>query len=131
MSALSANTALPPAPYRAHLEQRAQFLCEELRQTLLRSNRDGYLAIADPVHGTGDHAFADLMIDLNFAEIDRDLSELKEVEAALRRLAHNSFGTCETCGEAVDAKRLQANPAARRCSGCHLQYEHTHAYHRR
>ena len=128
MSALSANATLPPARYRTHLEQRAEFLCEEIRQTLLRSNRESYLAITDPVHRAGDHAFADLMIDLDFAEIDRNLIELKEVESALRRLARNSFGTCETCGEAVDDKRLQANPAVRRCTGCHHEYERMRAH---
>lgn len=129
MSALVSTQPSPAADYRTRLEQRACFLREEIRRTLLRSNREQYLAIADQVHSAGDEAFADLMVDLNFAEIDRDLQELKEIEAAQRRLAHNRFGTCEACGEPVGAKRLQVNPAARRCTQCQNEYERTHAHH--
>lgn len=125
--ALVDQNMIPTELYRSRLEQRARFLREEIRQTLLRSDREQYLAIADQVHSAGDEAFADLMIDLNFAEIDRDVKELKEVEGALSRLAHNAFGLCESCGERVDTRRLLANPSARRCTDCESEHERRHA----
>lgn len=41
--------------------------------------------------------------------------QLVEVEAALERLDGATYGTCETCGNAVTAARLEAMPATRYC----------------
>jgi RNA polymerase-binding transcription factor DksA len=53
---------------------------------------------------------------------ERDLSilehidaELSDVEHALRRLDEGTYGTCEACGQPIDADRLEAMPAARFC----------------
>ena len=42
--------------------------------------------------------------------------ELRDVEAALRRLADGSYGTCATCGVTLPPERLEAVPAARYCT---------------
>lgn len=39
----------------------------------------------------------------------------REVLAALKRIDDNAYGTCEVCGEAIPADRLEANPAATTC----------------
>lgn len=43
---------------------------------------------------------------------------LREVTAALARLDANDFGWCTDCGELIDPRRLDHDPAARRCIGC-------------
>jgi DnaK suppressor protein len=43
---------------------------------------------------------------------------LREVTAALARLDANDFGWCIDCGEPIDPRRLDHDPAARRCVGC-------------
>ena len=43
---------------------------------------------------------------------------LAEIDAALGRLEDGSYGTCEVCGEAIPAGRLEARPTARRCITC-------------
>jgi sigma-B regulation protein RsbU (phosphoserine phosphatase) len=40
---------------------------------------------------------------------------LREVDAALTRMDSGSYGLCESCHEAIEADRLQANPLARFC----------------
>lgn len=45
---------------------------------------------------------------------------LKEVEAALAKIATNQYGRCEICGQAIEPDRLEANPAARTCK-THLE----------
>ena len=40
---------------------------------------------------------------------------LAEIHAARERLSAGTFGRCETCGQQIDAERLQAVPWARRC----------------
>lgn len=41
-----------------------------------------------------------------------------EVEAALARLESGTYGTCERCGGAIGAGRLEARPVARTCIEC-------------
>lgn len=43
---------------------------------------------------------------------------LNEVEAALARLDAGTYGICESCGEPIDADRLEAVPTARTCIRC-------------
>lgn len=38
-----------------------------------------------------------------------------EVDAALKKIEDKTFGTCETCGEAIEKERLEANTSARTC----------------
>lgn len=44
--------------------------------------------------------------------------ELQRVEAALQRIEAGSFGFCARCEEPIEARRLEANPAAVLCIGC-------------
>jgi len=43
-----------------------------------------------------------------------------EVVDALKRIENNSYGVCGVCGEAIEADRLDADPAANTCKA-HLQ----------
>lgn len=40
---------------------------------------------------------------------------LVEIDAALERITRGTYGLCETCGDAIDADRLMADPLARFC----------------
>lgn len=40
---------------------------------------------------------------------------LNEVKSALSKIENGSYGTCETCGSAIEEDRLEANPAAPTC----------------
>jgi RNA polymerase-binding protein DksA len=111
---------------RSTLLARARQLRDEIRQTLVKSDSEQYLQIADAVRDLEDESFADLMVDVNFAEIDRDLEELRAVDAAMLRIADGSYGTCEHCGRKIDFERLQAAPFANRCFDCQTMHERTH-----
>ncbi|MEP2715172.1 TraR/DksA family transcriptional regulator, partial [Pseudophaeobacter sp.] len=47
-----------------------------------------------------------------------ELEELRQIDAALARLAEGSYGYCQICGEGIAAKRLDLLPATPFCSGC-------------
>lgn len=111
---------------KSSMLRRTRQLREEIRQTLLKSDTERYLRIADDVRDLEDESFADLMVDVNLAEIDRDLDELRAIEAAMRRLADGSYGDCEQCGSPIEFRRLQAAPFASRCFDCQSSYERTH-----
>jgi RNA polymerase-binding transcription factor DksA len=46
----------------------------------------------------------------------------RNINRALAKLANDTYGTCEICGEPIEADRLGANPAARTCK-VHLNDE--------
>jgi DnaK suppressor protein len=101
-------------------------LREEIRQALIKSDSEHYLQIADSVRELEDESFADLIVDVGLAEIDRDLDELRAIDAALLRVADGSYGVCETCDKPIDVKRLALTPQALRCIDCQTIFERTH-----
>lgn len=52
------------------------------------------------------------------AEARRRKSEIARVDAALKRVEDAEYGWCQTCGEAIAAKRLDIDPAAPHCIAC-------------
>jgi RNA polymerase-binding transcription factor DksA len=44
--------------------------------------------------------------------------DLREIDAALARIAAGTYGVCETCGERIPDDRLLARPTATRCVRC-------------
>ncbi len=43
---------------------------------------------------------------------------LAEVDAALARLEHGTYGVCDVCGREIPPERLEVRPAAATCVGC-------------
>ncbi|MEW8194845.1 MAG: TraR/DksA C4-type zinc finger protein, partial [Candidatus Thiodiazotropha sp.] len=41
-----------------------------------------------------------------------------KIAGALRRIESGDYGYCFVCGEAIDARRLKADPTNTRCIGC-------------
>lgn len=115
------------AQIRARLHERANQLREEIRSTLARSNDETHVRIAETARDEGDDSFSDLIVDLNFADIDRDAQELKRIDGALVRLTDGTYGTCIDCDQSIPVARLEAEPTALRCIACQERYEQTHA----
>lgn len=44
--------------------------------------------------------------------------ELQRIAAALRRLENGEYGDCQDCGEPIDVRRLEMDPAASLCIRC-------------
>ena len=111
---------------RAAMLERARQLREEIRQTLLKSDSEHYLQVAHDVRNLEDESFADLIVDVSLAEIDRDLEELRAIDAAMLRIADGTYGTCTVCERPIEVRRLEAAPHAPRCIDCQTLYERTH-----
>jgi DnaK suppressor protein len=48
----------------------------------------------------------------------RRAQEIRRVDAALQRVDDEEYGWCVECGDEIEAKRLEIDPAAPRCAGC-------------
>jgi DnaK suppressor protein len=111
------------------LAERRGTLRAEIGQGLLRAAGDRYRDVAGMVTDSADEAVADLVADLDIAEIERDVQELREVETAIARARSPEFGDCVECGEPVGFERLKAHPSAARCIKCQERHERSHARH--
>ena len=109
---------------RKRLRQRAEVLRAEIREGLIKYDEDQYRSIADRVGDFEEKSVADLLTDIDLSEIDRDVVELKEVEAALTALAEGTYGVCIDCEEPIPLERLENLPSARRCRNCQERVEH-------
>ena len=105
------------------LTQRRASLVEEIGRKLAASRDKIGSASIDQIIEGGDYASADAMAGLDLAEAQRDVQELRDVDAARARLADGSFGICVDCEEAIADARLVAYPTAKRCTECQTVYE--------
>jgi RNA polymerase-binding protein DksA len=109
--------------FKIRLTSLAAKLRTDIRDELLRSDNEHYIDLAGRVHDSGEESVADLLVDECIATIDREIRELRDVEAALQRIAMGSFGMCEDCGGEITTDRLLAQPAAARCVECQARVE--------
>jgi RNA polymerase-binding transcription factor DksA len=112
---------------RQTIAKRREALLAEIQGDVARSREESYGALAGPVVDTADEAVADLLSDLDNAETSRDLSELRELEAAQARLDAGGYGLCGECGLEIALARLRAVPGAARCVKCQSVHEKTYA----
>lgn len=112
----------------AIMTARHEALGAEIRSEVARARDESFGELAGPVTDLADEAAADLLSDIDNAEVTRDLQEVREILAARERMAEGSYGTCGDCGTDIDFARLRANPTATRCIACQRVHEKTYAH---
>lgn len=113
--------------FRDRLKERFYQLREEIRQELIESDEEHYIELAGRVHDLEEASVADLLVDLNLAEIDRKVNEIREIDAALIRIANGTYGICIDTGEPIELERLRANPTAKRTFRAQQMHEKTYS----
>lgn len=91
-----------------------------------KAQRPDFTQMADQPD-PGEQSVADLLVDLNHADVGRDLTELRAVAAAQQRMASGDYGSCIDCGKDIPYERLRVHPEALRCLGCQENFERHHA----
>ncbi|MEN3354014.1 MAG: DnaK suppressor protein [Betaproteobacteria bacterium] len=112
---------------RQKLLNRQQVLVAEVRAKREQAAEGNEDAIA-PVGDAGDESVLRMATDLDLQEAGRDVQELNDIDAALRRMDDGSYGTCDECGQDIGYPRLNAQPTARRCIADQEKYERTYAH---
>ena len=107
------------------IERRIAELRAELQEDIARVRGDRVADLAGDARDSGDESVATLIAELDRADLGRDLSELRALEAARQRIADGSYGKCVDCGGDIGYERLQVNPAALRDIRCQTQHEKT------
>jgi RNA polymerase-binding transcription factor DksA len=111
---------------RKALQERLAELRKEIHTELINSDNQQFIELAGKVHDLEEESVADLLVDLNLADIDRHINEIRDIEMALSRINDGSYGMCLDCNELIETDRLRAYPTSKRCYACQAQYEKTH-----
>lgn len=109
------------AKFERRLKQREKDLKDEIFSDLTNTPDRIY---ADRILDSGEEAVADVTAYMKFAELRKEVVELAEVGAALRRIREGTFGICLDCAIEIDPRRLAIYPTAKRCTACQRRHEH-------
>jgi DnaK suppressor protein len=107
-------------------------LFETERQKLLYSNRiqiEGFDLNKDDMLDEVDMTSSELETSMRMRLRNREALFLKKIDEALDRIASGTFGDCETCGEEIETKRLEARPTTTMCVGCKEESERRELLH--
>lgn len=109
---------------RALMDERFQREMAEIQAVTQRSRAehgwDGVDAYpTDPL----DAALAEATLAADFAVVQQDVQDVRDILAARGRLATGTYGECVDCGEAISFPRLLAYPTAKRCIECQRVHE--------
>lgn len=72
---------------------------------------------------SGDFSMADALADLNILRADRQIDQLRDIDASFARMKKGEYGVCVDCGAELPLARLQAYPTAKRCLECQGRHE--------
>ena len=70
-----------------------------------------------------DAVMQELDANLSIQLHERDRLSLLLIEKALSKFSLNKYGECESCGDAIDMRRLKARPLATLCIQCMEDHE--------
>lgn len=102
-------------------------LLEERRQEVLTSaesvKESGIAVSSDDLADEVDLASSESDQSMNLRLRDRERILLRKIEKALQKIESNEYGICESCGEKISVKRLEARPVTDLCIRCKEEQE--------
>jgi len=94
---------------------------EEQRNRLLYSDsiiREEFNVNSDDRADELDQANTDIDQSMRLRLRNREVLYLKKIDDALQRIDEGIFGECDSCGENIEKRRLEARPTATLCVTC-------------
>lgn len=111
------------------LRGRQSALLEEVRKELdQRENQHLATVMGNHPGDSGDVSLADWLADLNILRVDRQVRELREIEAKLAQVRDGTANECVDCDKPIGLQRLLAYPTAMRCVACQEKHEHIYQH---
>lgn len=108
---------------RARLVERKAALAGEIEDVRKQLDEDQERVAEDARDGGA----PDAQTGIDHAMVARDLKEIQDIDAALRRIADGDYGICIDCGAEIAPARLAAYPTAKRCLPCQVKRERNSA----
>src|SRR5579871_2502114 len=95
----------------------------ELMNTIARTEEEGRTADDDLTVDLADKAANSYTKEFLFGMTYTDRTILNLIDEALKRIRANEYGSCLTCQEEMQQKRLEAVPWAKNCISCQEKIE--------
>lgn len=124
---MNALTSQQLVTLAGRIAERKRVLLDDIRRVLKRRGAERHADLVGDTSDAGDEAAASLLRDVTEAEVVRDVGEMRDIAAAEARIAAGGYGVCIDCRTAIDFKRLEAYPTAKRCLPCQQRRERTRA----
>lgn len=100
--------------FRTILETWKKELMQEVDNTIIEMKEASVTVLADP----NDRATQEETFNLELRTRDRERKLIRKIEEALAQIDNKEYGYCETCGEEIGIRRLEARPTAVLCIEC-------------
>lgn len=101
----------------AHFHAILDYLKKELMNqadATMQHMQDDSENLPDP----NDRATKEEEVSLELRTRDRERKLIKKIEQALEKVNSQDYGYCDTCGEEIGIRRLEARPTANMCIEC-------------
>lgn len=105
--------------YKEILDSKLEELMIDAEKTVSGMNRNDEEHFADP----GDRALRETDRNFTLRVKDRERKLVAKVKDAIERIENGTYGECETCGENISEKRLEARPVTTFCIECKTEEE--------
>src|SRR5689334_14261075 len=105
--------------FRKQLEERQRVL----RARVSSNENEGRATDETNAQDIADRAASSYNKEFLFHQSNNERQMLNMVEGALSRIREGSFGECISCGNEINAKRLEAVPWTRHCIDCQEKLE--------
>lgn len=104
--------------FRELLQSRLDALLDEARATVsdLAEGDENYADPTDRAAAESDRSF---LLRIR----DRERKLIQKIREALERVEEGTFGLCESCGDEIGDKRLEARPVTTQCIDCKTEAE--------
>ncbi|MGY3858567.1 MULTISPECIES: TraR/DksA family transcriptional regulator [Aeromonas] len=114
--------------YKGQIERQIIELEERLNSQASQAIATDTNEMADEI----DRASVEEARRLELNRIEHDKLHLRKLKGALKRINEGDFGYCESCGDEISLKRLQARPESRFCVECQStkEFNDTHVFRR-
>jgi len=112
---------------RTLMQERLNALRLQLTTELDNEMTEHYRDISGEVTDSADEAIGAELAGLENAVIGHNVTEVRDLEAALERITQGSYGYCIDCRGEIELERLKAYPTCKRCQPCQRAHEHTYA----
>lgn len=105
------------------LREKLEFQRHETRQFLRRLDLEVQSLDGESTKDSADRSVISVSKESLFERSSQRRTVLHLIEAALKRIADGSFGTCLACGDEIQDQRLQALPWTQFCLRCQGELE--------
>lgn len=111
------------AEVKERLLEQKQRLWQEVKDRLKSNIGDGYQEMLATARDEEDQASVSHLAETQLSLLGPKRLELEAIEEALQRIENGTYGICESCGHAIEPRRLEVMPETPFCRNCMSQKE--------